>query len=104
MHEQMTVRASRHVYATLTPEGGLLLDTRGHGQWHALTPAAATAWPHLARGDLDAATRALTDRWRIPHRRAHADVAELTHNLLAARLLIRSEPQRRRRVRWLPSA
>ncbi|MGV9306854.1 MULTISPECIES: PqqD family peptide modification chaperone [unclassified Nonomuraea] len=91
------LHVSSHVHATITEEGGMLLDVRRRGRWHVLTPAAVACWPHLARGDIDAATQELMHRWGIPAKQAYADVGGLVRQLDAARLLVRP---RRHGWRW----
>ncbi|WP_113700106.1 PqqD family protein [Nonomuraea lactucae] len=94
-------RASRHVHATLTDGGGMLLDTRGRGRWHVLTATGAACWPHLARGDVTSAADTLTARWGTPTGRAHNDTLALARHLLMARLLRPYKPLWR--PWWRPS-
>lgn len=44
------LRPHHRVYATITDQGGMLLDTRGRGRWYALSRTAAHLWQALASG------------------------------------------------------
>lgn len=91
------VRPNRHVHATLTPEGGMLLDTRGRGRWYALTPTGAAFWRLLRQGENpDEAVSAMARHYGVPAQRVRGDVAVLIGELASRRLV----DQRRWWSRW----
>lgn len=94
MRDLTRLRAARYVHATITPDGGMLLDVRGRGRWLVLPATAAAAWPHLACGAPAAAIEAIRCRWDIPREQAAADVEAFAAGLAARRLLV---PARNRR-------
>jgi Coenzyme PQQ synthesis protein D (PqqD) len=95
-------RPNRHVRATLTDRGGMLLDLRGRGRWFALTPTAALWWQHLLDGaSLAAAAAAIADRCGISIHRVNADLQPFIQTLLRHRVIEPVSPQgRRRRCPW----
>ena len=93
-------RPNRHVRATLSDRGGMLLDLRGRGRWFALTPTAALWWQHLLEGaSLAEAAAVIADRWGISIHRVAADLQPFIQTLLRRRVI---EPVARqgRRERW----
>ncbi|MDS1269065.1 PqqD family peptide modification chaperone [Lipingzhangella sp. LS1_29] len=83
------------MYATITPEGGMLLDTRGRGRWYALSLTAAQLWHALASGTrLDDAAAALADDLGADPDQVRADAAVLVQELSRHGLL------HRKRWRW----
>lgn len=94
------IRPARHVRATVSDDGGMLLDLRGRGRWFALSPTAAQWWATLEAGhsaDQSAEAVASYYHW-IPAEQIHADLASLTNDLLNRGLVtstLRSRPSRR---------
>jgi hypothetical protein len=80
---------SRHVRATITGQGGMLLDLRGRrGRWYALTPAACVWWQRIQDGcTTGQASQAVADRYGIPAGQAAADLAPFVETLLRKRML-----------------
>jgi hypothetical protein len=79
----LKLRPHRHVLATITEQGGMLLDLRGRGRWFALTPSAALWWQHLEAGATPAeAAGAIAKRYRITTERASADLQPFVQALL----------------------
>ncbi|KWX01744.1 hypothetical protein LI90_2776 [Carbonactinospora thermoautotrophica] len=94
------VRPSRHVRATVTDDGAMLLDLRGRGRWYALPASGARWWRHLAAGaTADQAAEAVAAHYRIDPTRVRADIQAMVADLLSRGLL---EIVGRKRRRWWP--
>lgn len=86
------LRPSRHVHATVTDQGAMLLDLRGRGHWYALSPSAAQWWEHLATGaSATEAADAVAASYGAPTARVRTDIQGLISELCRRRLLERRE-------------
>lgn len=94
--------ASRHVRATITEHGGMLLDLRERrGRWYALTPTAALWWQRIQDGcTTGQASQAIADKYRITPAQAAADLAPFLATLLHKRLLTPVPQQCSAKPRW----
>lgn len=89
------LRPPRYVRATITRQGGMVLDLRGRGRWHALSPVAATWWQYLVTGTSVAATAEhIATHYGISQQRAQRDGEALVRDLHERGLL---RPLRRSR-------
>lgn len=88
---------SRHVRATITEHGGMLLDlNERRGRWYALTPAAALWWQRIQDGcTTGQASQAVAGRYQIPPAQAAADLAPFIAALLQKRILTPVRKQKR---------
>ncbi len=92
------VRPSRHVMATITDEGAMLLDLRGRGRWYALSPSGSLWWKHVAVGaSTEQSADAVAAAYHVDPARVHADIRRLVDDLLRRRLV---EPLTPRRGWW----
>jgi hypothetical protein len=92
----------RHVRATITERGGMLLDLRERrGRWYAFTPAAALWWQRIQDGcTAGQASQAIADRYQIPPAQAAADLAPFIAALLRKRILTPVRQQKSTTSRW----
>jgi hypothetical protein len=93
---------SRHVRATITEHGGMLLDLRSHrGRWYALTPTAAVWWQRIQDGcTVGQASQAVADRYGIPYEQAAADLRPFLATLLGKRMLTPARQHKNATLRW----
>lgn len=80
---------SRHVRATITEHGGMLLDLRRRrGRWYALTPTAGFWWQRIQDGcTTGQAGYAVANRYGISLSQADADLVPFIESLLRTRML-----------------
>lgn len=91
---------SRHVHATITERGGMLLDVRGRGRWYVLTPPGARWWHYLAEGaSPDEAADRVAAYHGVPADTVRDDMRRLGRQL-ADRGLLKTNTSRRKR--WRP--
>jgi hypothetical protein len=78
------LRPSRHVRATITEHGGMLLDLRHRrGRWYALTPTAAFWWQRIQDGRTTGqACQAVAHRYGIPLSLVNADLTPFIETLV----------------------
>jgi hypothetical protein len=92
-------RPHRHIRATLTVQGGMLLDLRGRGRWFALTPSAALWWQRIQGGaSLSEAASAVAQRYGLTVERAGHDLQPFIDEVLQRRMLVPAGSPRR----WRP--
>lgn len=92
------LRPHRRVCATITEQGGMLLDTRGRGRWYALSRTAARIWQALASGTtLDTVAAEIAQDYHRDPRQVRAECQALLTELGHRGLLYR---QPRRWWRW----
>ncbi|GAB4085947.1 hypothetical protein GCM10028784_25770 [Myceligenerans cantabricum] len=92
------LRPARHVRATITDHGGMVLDLRGRGRWHALSPVACLWWQYLGAGLTVAETADLVAaRYSVARERTRSDGDELVRDLHERGLLVASRRPRKER-------
>lgn len=91
------LRPVRHLHATVTRKGAMILDMRGKGTWHALSPVAAAWWMYVTAGQpFDRAAQLVATRYDTDLEQVRADGAGLLRDLRDRGLLI---PDRERGAR-----
>ncbi|MCP2264635.1 PqqD family protein [Promicromonospora thailandica] len=94
------LRPPRYVRATITRQGGMVLDLRGRGRWHALSPVAAVWWQCLATGmSVTATAERVAARYGVSRELAQRDGDALVRDLHGRGLL--RPPRRSRKDRAL---
>ncbi|GAA2245793.1 hypothetical protein GCM10010413_57050 [Promicromonospora sukumoe] len=82
------LKPPRYVRATITRQGGMVLDLRGRGRWRALSPVAAAWWQCLATGmSVTATADHIAARYGISQERARRDGDALVRDLHGRGLL-----------------
>jgi hypothetical protein len=85
------LRPHKHIRATITSNGGMLLDLRGRGHWYLLTPAAALVWEQISDGrSPDQAAVAIAQRYGITPCQARTDLGPFLADLLDRRIFQRA--------------
>jgi Coenzyme PQQ synthesis protein D (PqqD) len=99
----VAVRPTRHVIATATQEGVMLLDLRGRGRWFTLPPSAGIWWQHLAAGNTStAAADTVAAHYGIDRTKVRNDITALVRDLLDHGLVEPTATPARRRWRRRP--
>lgn len=82
------LRSAATVHATITADGGMLLDVRGRGRWYVLTGSGALWWRGITEGaDADEAADAVAAHFGADPERVRADMRVLCRQLRDRRLL-----------------
>ncbi|WP_433020152.1 hypothetical protein [Kribbella sp. CA-294648] len=83
-------RLPPYVFATITPDGAMLLDSRRRGKWFAVNPAGARLLRALLDGaNLHLAAQSVANHYRAQHTSVWIDMARLTADLCDRGLLLK---------------